>query len=77
MTRFLFVIIALGLLAGCALPKTILQNPETRQVVVCGGGQSNLWMLGRIAYLTEKSNIVECETDYLALGFKTIRKSPD
>lgn len=61
------------LLTGCSTPKTILKNPKTGQVAICGGSATGSLVGGVIGYNIQKSNDAECTADYLDQGFKRIR----
>lgn len=62
-------------LTGCTTPKTVLKNNKTGQVVTCGGSATGSLVGGVVGYHIQKSNDAECEADYMAEGFKRIKKS--
>jgi uncharacterized lipoprotein YajG len=64
---------ALGLLAGCTTPKTVMKHPKTGQVVSCGGSATGSFVGGVVGYHVQKSNESECVADYAEQGFETIK----
>jgi len=59
-------------LSGCSTPKTMLKNPETGQVVSCGGSATGSLVGGVVGYHIQKSNDTQCQADYMAEGFERI-----
>jgi uncharacterized lipoprotein YajG len=72
MKNTITMIVALALLAGCTTPKTVLKNPKTGQVQVCGGNVTSSLVGGVIGYQMQKANDTECARDYMEQGFKRI-----
>ncbi|MFN7185906.1 MAG: hypothetical protein ACK5VE_06020 [Alphaproteobacteria bacterium] len=72
MKNTLTTLMALALLAGCTTPKTVLKNPNTGQVAICGGSATGSLVGGVIGYHIQKGNDAECAGDYMAQGFKRI-----
>lgn len=58
-----------GLLSACATPKTMLRNPQTAQVVTCGGDRSGALMGGMIGYSMQAGDAADCVKAYAAQGF--------
>lgn len=64
--------LALGSLAGCATPVTTLINPDTKQVVRCGGDRSGAMMGGMIGYSLQADDAAGCVKLYAGQGFQVI-----
>lgn len=67
---------SLLLMAACTTPKVMLKNPETKQVVTCGGSATGSLVGGVIGYHIQKSNDKSCESDYMAQGFERVQETP-
>lgn len=64
--------LALGSLAACATPVTTLINPDTKQVVRCGGDRSGAMMGGMIGYSLQADDAAGCVKQYASQGFQVI-----
>lgn len=67
------LLISCLLLAGCTTPATILKNPNTGQVVRCGGSATGSLVGGMIGYEIQKDNDQRCVGDYASEGFERVR----
>jgi len=75
--RYLTLVVALAALTACATPATRLMNPETKQVVQCGGDRSGAMMGGMIGYNLQAKDAATCVKEYSALGFEIISDTPN
>lgn len=62
-------------LAGCTTPTTVLQHPESKQIVRCGGSATGSMVGGVIGYHIQKSNDSDCVADHMDLGFRRIQQN--
>ncbi len=69
------ILIAVIGLTACSTPKVMLKNPETGQVVHCGGSATGSMVGGVIGYHIQKSNDATCQSDYMAQGFERIQQN--
>jgi hypothetical protein len=69
------LLMAVIMLAGCTTPKVMLKNPETKQVVACGGSATGSLVGGVVGYHIQKSNDASCESDYMAQGFERVQET--
>ena len=71
--RFAATLLASGTmamsLAACTTPSTMLRNPQTGQVVSCGGNTSSSLAGGLIGYSIQQGSDQKCVQDYAAQGF--------
>lgn len=74
MKPVLFLAVAALALTACTTPKTVMINPETKQVVSCGGSATGSFVGGIIGYQIQKSNDAQCVADYAENGFKRLNK---
>jgi hypothetical protein len=72
--KFLSLIILAATLAACTTPMTTLRNPQTGQVVTCGG-DSNAWQGSIVGYQSQKSTDRACVSAYQAQGFGVISQT--
>lgn len=64
------VILCLAFLAvaACTTPKTVLRNPQTGQVAMCGGSATGSMVGGVVGYPIQKSNDADCVASYVEQG---------
>lgn len=72
MKHIAIVLILPLVLCACTTPKTMLKNPQTGQVVDCGGSATGSMVGGVIGYHIQKSNDSDCVVDYQRQGFQPI-----
>lgn len=58
--------------AACSTPKTVLKNPQSGQVAICGGSATGSMVGGVIGYHIQKSNDSDCVSTYLEQGFARV-----
>lgn len=75
MSKYIFLLLTF-VLVGCTTPKVMLKNPETKQVVTCGGSATGSLVGGVVGYHIQKSNDKSCESDYMAQGFERVQETP-
>ena len=76
--KILYVLPVLAVVvSGCTTPKTMLKNPESGQIVSCGGSATGSLVGGVVGYNIQKSNDSKCVEDYKKQGFELIRVKSD
>lgn len=66
------ILIALSAIS-CSTPTTMLKNPETGQIVHCGGNATGSMLGGVVGYHIQKGNDSKCVANYAEQGFKRIQ----
>jgi hypothetical protein len=59
--------------AACTTPSTMLRNPQTGQIMSCGGNTSSSLAGGLIGYSIQKSTDEQCVANYMSQGFAPVR----
>jgi hypothetical protein len=62
-----------AVLSACTTPSTMLRNPQTGQVVTCGGNTGSSLAGGMIGYSIQRSTDESCVANYLEQGFVRVR----
>lgn len=73
----MFSLAFLAAISACSTPRTTLVNPETGQVVTCGGSATGSMAGGVIGYNIDRANADDCVAEYRALGFERVEAGPD
>lgn len=71
-TKLMVGVLCATLLSACATPRTMMRNPETKQIVQCGGDRSGSIMLGAIGYSMQASDAADCVKTFSAQGFVVV-----
>lgn len=64
-------------LSGCATPTTVLKNPHTGELAVCGGSSVGSVAGGLIGYSIQKSHDEDCVSEHKSNGFGIIKHSDE
>ena len=67
--RAFVVLSGAALFAACTTPVTTLRNPQTGQVVTCGGNTASSVAGGAIGYSIQRGADDRCVENYVAQGF--------
>lgn len=73
MKKIILLLPVIFIATACTTPKTMLKNPQTGQVVECGGSATGSLVGGAIGYHIQKGNDATCVSDYEQQGFKSIK----
>ena len=73
-TMNVMLLVAALALAACATPQTVLKNPKTEEIEVCGGSSTGSVLGGMIGKAIQEDNDRKCVKELKDNGFIIIKR---